>query len=404
MFIKKIKIFLTRYPTLKGYLKLLWLLFSVDLPILLFPKFGQGKKVSRFLKLKVQDKTVLIVEAQNCHGEVIPGFVSWFRKYDFDVDLLVTQDNFDLNPLSRIHDNKVRIFSFDTYVMQWILRDVNLKKYKHIIFTSRTLYSSPPKAPKLIWPTIFQYYPTLNAFRDKIISVEHHIERIRNASCCDSFMILANPAREVALKKKVVNLATFGKIHKTSKHNCSTFIVVGNIQKTRKNFDLLISSFQKLKHETDNFKVIIVARNGELKIPSDLEKHFSFYQNISFEDLYSLIERSDFILALLDPEIEAHKRYLINGTSGTFQLVYGFTKPCILQEEFARCYGFNNNNSITYMNNSELPKAILKAINMDSISYSQMQEHLEKLTLSILESSCDNFKRMLNNSSEHSLR
>ena len=393
----KIKKIISKFPKLNCFFKRYWFMLSEDLPAQFFPKLSLGKERKIFLNSVVQNKTVLIVETLECHGEVVPGFVTWFLENGYNVDLLLTLNNINLNPISRIRDNRVRVFSCTTYGMRRCLVDKKLRSYRYIIFTSRTMYTSPPNNPQLLWPTIFQYYPILNMFREKIISVEHHLDRVRGNCCSDSFVILANPSGDLELENRVVNFTTFGNVYVKTKNACTTFIVIGNIESARKNFDLLLSSFQIVRKQTDNFKVIVVARTGKLEIPNDIKNFFSFYQNVSYDILYSMIEKSDFILALLDPENEAHKRYLTDGTSGTFQLSYGFTKPCLIQKTFAKCYRFTPNNAIIYKSNLELSKAILKAIDMSSKNYEDMQNNLNKTTKDILNLSSNNLKNLLYN-------
>ena len=111
--------------------------------------------------------------------------------------------------------------------------------------------------------------------------------------------------------------------------------------------------------------------------------------------MFKEIEKSDFILPLLDPDIEAHKRYMYYGTSGTFQLVYGFNKPCIIHKTFADIYGFDEKNSIIYECNDKLPEAILNAIYIMDDEYKNIQQNLLFDTQIIEKDSLSHFQKLL---------
>lgn len=91
-------------------------------------------------------------------------------------------------------------------------------------------------------------------------------------------------------------------------------------------------------------------------------------------------ENADFFLPLLDPENEAHERYLNAGTSGTFQLVYDF----------------NDGNSIVYAKNDTLSQAMKTAIDKNATEYSSLQNNLKSLVQEIEKFSSENLKGMLN--------
>jgi hypothetical protein len=110
--------------------------------------------------------------------------------------------------------------------------------------------------------------------------------------------------------------------------------------------------------------------------------------------LYNLIEDSDFILPSLDSEQLKHIRYITNGTSGAFQLSYGFVKPMIIDDKFAQYYNFDNSNSITYSSN-QYADALIKAIEMSKEDYLQMQSNLKDKANAIYNSSLQNLKALI---------
>ena len=61
---------------------------------------------------------------------------------------------------------------------------------------------------------------------------------------------------------------------------------------------------------------------------------------------------------MLDNGINEHERYITIGTSGSFQLIYGFVKPCIIHTKFAGVHSFNNDNSFLYNTKEEVDTLI----------------------------------------------
>ena len=107
--------------------------------------------------------------------------------------------------------------------------------------------------------------------------------------------------------------------------------------------------------------------------------------------MYKEMEKADFFLPLLDPSNEWHRRYLNETTTGSRQLILGFLKPCLINEEFANAYDFNQNNSIIYQQNNLL-NAMKAAININSEEYEKLQKNLNLLAQNIYKESLQNLK------------
>ncbi len=103
---------------------------------------------------------------------------------------------------------------------------------------------------------------------------------------------------------------------------------------------------------------------------------------------------ADYILPLLDPTIEANRDYLQFLTTGTKQLILGFRKPCIINEEFAEALGFNSANSLIYSQNF-IYEQMKNAIFMDEEEYSHMTEKIKELANTLEQISLNNLKEAL---------
>lgn len=111
--------------------------------------------------------------------------------------------------------------------------------------------------------------------------------------------------------------------------------------------------------------------------------------------MYEELEKADFMLTAYDEKNPKHIRYNTTGTSGNFQLVYGFLKPCIIIESFAEINGFDETNSILYKADSDYENALINAIKMNSKEYSKMQKSLEKYEKKLYQSSLNNFRNLI---------
>ena len=144
-----------------------------------------------------------------------------------------------------------------------------------------------------------------------------------------------------------------------------------------------------------NFEIIVIGF-GELEnINPEIRRYFRILGRTDFLTMFNAMEEADYFLPLLDPEIEQHQRYMKYGTSGSFQLIYGFLKPCIIHKTFADIYDFTENDSLVYKENSDLGKIMEKAIDISNEEYIDKQEKLKQKVDNIEMSSIKNLKRLL---------
>lgn len=348
-----------------------------------------------FLNSFVRNNSVLVIEPNNCHGEIAPGIVIALRQLGYFVDVVFTKNNYKMNPLKRIidYDPTISVYNnFDSCMFMMLDFD-KLQKYELVFFTSRSLYRS---AVDFRLPNVYERFDVLKKLGSKLICLEHHLEYLNeNLDTYESFCILANPSNKAWLESKIVNFPVFGTYNKSEKNEVTTFIVVGAIEANRKNHSLLMDTLMKLDNNGLDFKLVVVASRGELNIPSTLVGKVKFYPNVDYGVLYGLVESSDYILALLDYDNVEHHRYLTSGTSGTFQLSHGFNKPCIVQSEFASVYGFDNKNSIVHCSNNDFYDALTRAISLDDKEYNALKTELECLTNKIWDLSVNNLNLLI---------
>ena len=344
----------------------------------------------KFIAAPTREKSVLLIEPNFGHDEVLPGIAKYFIDLGYNVDILMSFSNIPLQVFTKIQSSKIRIFEITFDALIEILTNKKINNYDFIYFNSDRIYSEK------IWNTAL--IDKMNLPSNKILQMCHHIDEISNF---DKFNVttlkLANLGPKGSEKSLIVNSHYFGEFETNKKNDKINFIIVGNIQDFRKNFNLLIDSVNTIiERGFSNFKITLVSRLGSLEdIPTSIRKYFDLKGFLPFPEMYNEMEKADFFLPLLDPECEAHNRYVTTGTSGSFQLIYGFLKPCIINSKFASIPGFDNQNSIIYDKNEELADKMIEAINMSEENYDKMRSKLKDLADNIYQESLDNLRKIL---------
>lgn len=337
----------------------------------------------------VLSKTILIIEINNCHFETIPGYCKYLHDLGYNVEVLTR--HFAAGVFSNLKLDNVRIFECNEKTFEKIFKNFNFSKYERILYNSKTIYQ--PKNNK----DIHEYYKNLPSGHKRNIYVQHGIELIDKFPN-DIQIILANPANNPTLNKLAINPNYFGNIepHKPN-GNITKFISIGRLDANIRNTSSLVSAVHKL-HDAGkrNFKITIIGQGKFEDLAPEIRQYFDILGKVDFPTLFNKVIESDYILPLLDPQIEALRRYLTDGVSGTFQLIYGFLKPAVIEETFAKAYRLNDYNSIIYKNTTEdFADKMAEAINTPSEKYLTFLENLKTTVEKINKTSLQNLKGIL---------
>jgi hypothetical protein len=347
----------------------------------------------------VKENSILLIEPNDCHGEVIPGYTKYLLDLGYTVDVVMTWELAWMLPLCRMEAPQIRkvIIPFD--YLNTLLANPIIKNYKKIFFTSCRIYRYAGGTGD----SVFDIFPVLKAHLNKLIVVEHHFDKCNeNLLRRDKVITLEHFQNTIQKNSTVCNPHYFGDIAAKSKIGPKTnFIVVGDITQKRKNHALLIDAVYALhKSGIHTFKITVIGKGGAPGLSDSIRRYFDFRGYIDFPAMYTAMEEADFFLPLLDCDIQGHKRYLECGATGSSQLVYGFIKPCIIQSPFAHKRGFTEKNSLLYDNNDELCTVMRKAIEMTDIEYECLQDELQNLVDTIYQNSTNTIRRIVEKSEE----
>ena len=339
-----------------------------------------------------QSDIILLVEFNRFHGECIPGFYKYLSELNYDVDCLVSDSVYKENALAAVECRNV--FHCNIELMALLLQYVLLDRYKIVIFNSNAFLWEERKRGK--WFTVLQEFPFLRNYLDKIYVLEHQLEFLDKTLLEIGHVFVLTDKLPLDKRLIPVNCHWFGERYLPPKNNVTRFISVGAIAAFRKNFDLLLKTVEDLYDKgIRNFHVTIVGRGTLEHINAKLQPFISVLGRVSYSDVCSEMNKSDYLLTLLDPDNPDHDRYITIGTSGSFQLIYGFSKPCLIAEKFADVYGFSSENAIVYRENKELGEAMIKAIEMKEDEYEAIRNNLIKVSDDIYNQSLANLKRVL---------
>ncbi|MBR7127065.1 MAG: hypothetical protein IKD09_00585 [Lentisphaeria bacterium] len=347
------------------------------------------------VKTPVIKKNTFIVwePCSKSHAEVVPGYVKYLLDLGYHVSVLVNVERYWEGLFDRYAKNdNISLNFMSKRNIRKFFKTNDLSSVKGVLVTT---------VGKLCKDTDLESAYTHFAKgvdRKKLFFVEHDAKiAIDENRWCDKVITLRKLNYRNA-ESIVVNPHYFGKVEVRGKNSdVVNFVTVGAINPKRKNSTMIIDAVKSLHDKgIENFRVTVIGK-GKLKdLPDDLRKYFDIKGRLDFRDMYSELEKADFMLTAYDDENPLHQRYNTVGTSGNFQLVYGFLLPCVIIKSFAELNGFNSENSIIYEGVSSYASAMEEAINISSSDYTKLQNNLQTYVKSLFDSSLKNLQEAIN--------
>ena len=351
----------------------------------IYPLFEYKKPV-------IKSNTFIVWEpCSKSHSEVVPGFCKYLLDSGYHVSVIVNPQKYKEGLFSRFKDENLTLNKLSRNQVKEFFKKDALSNAAGILVTT---------AGKLCDSIHYdECYETFNPDMDKskLFLVEHEAKHAVDAGLWKENLITLRKLNYKGAKSVVVNPHYFGEVKITPKNETVTnFITIGAIQGKKKNNDLIINSVKEL-HERGihNFKITVVGKGHLKKLPEEIQKYFDIKGRLPFDKMYEELEKADFMLTSYNKKDPMHIRYNTTGTSGNFQLVYGFLKPCIIVEEFAPLNGFNRENAILYKEDENYADALIEGINMSQDSYSRMQGKLREYEQKLYIESLNNLKKLV---------
>lgn len=347
------------------------------------------KNNTDFINHKIRENSVLIVEPNKYHSEILPSYVKYFQDLGYKVDLFLRHENLSDLPFS--DTTGINIFEgCPAHIRNMLKLKQKIKEYEYVFFSSSAFWEKGPTKYSYL-----QYLKFEPKSKHGVLLVEHNIipylERYKEEKylkqkrlfSCSGMMDVPMLAPCYYGNFDVSNKSRDGKV---------CFIAAGSMNSYSKNITLLFESVEKLVHGgITNFQVILDGI-GLPDVPESIKKYVVNNGRVQFAQLYSDMAKSDFILFLLDNNCEFHDRYKQGTTTGALNLSLGFKKPAILNEVFAKAYGLRSENAIIY-NDNNLHEAMRHAIELNENDYLKIQNSLRAHADKVYNDSLDNLRK-----------
>lgn len=340
----------------------------------------------------IKENTVIVWEACSVsHSEVVPGFVKYFHDLGYHVSVLVDPDRLKEGLFDRFNLENVTINKIRTKDSRKFFKTADLSKLKGIMVTT---------VGKIHDGIGYNdCYNTFNSTLDKnkLFLVEHDIKAAVDANLWNEKIITLREMDYKGAKSVAINPHYFGDVKITPKNkDIVNFLTVGIIRPRKKNNSTIINAVQELHSKgVVNFKITVVGKGKIKDIPKEIQKYFDIKGRLPFKKMYEEIEAADYLITAYDNDNERHNRYITTGTSGNFQLIYGFLKPCLINKKYAPLNSFNEQNSIIYDGAQEYAQAMKQAIKLSEEEYIKMQDELSKTVNKIYFDSLNNLKGLI---------
>ena len=337
------------------------------------------------------DTFVVWEPCTHSHAEVVPGYVKYLLDLGFKVAVFVTPKRYAEGLFCRFDDPRIALHQRSQRAIRLLFRFGGIGKARGILITTARKISGRPD-----YSREHRLFAQRNVDQ-RLLIVEHDVKPAADCGALTPDIITLRAAHYGSAVTTVVNPHYFGEVAVTPKNlELIRFITIGALRGKRRNVQLLVAAASRL-HETacSAFVITVIGRGNLRGVPHHLRRYFEIKGRVDFSTLYSELEQSDFFLPLLDPDNAKHERYITTGTSGSFQLIFGFAKPCLIAEKFASRNNFDANNSLLYANNEMLADAMKTAIEMTPACYAKMQSNLQVDAALLYQKSLENLGNLI---------
>ena len=325
------------------------------------------------------------------HGEVVPGFVSHLRALGYPVSVLVSPGRVREGLFERMHDPGVQVFGLpQRRIRRWVRRG-GLRDSLGVMVT--TASKLPVRDDGRI--DYDQVFGTDHPVPVHV--VEHDVRPRVDRGVWDPRSITLRQVDYAGARSVVVNPHDFGAVAVTPRSpGPLRFLVVGTLGKGKRAQHRIVDAVRALVAEGERgFEVTVIGKRGVGHLPADIPGMFRVLGRVSFATLYAEMERADVLLTAYEAENADHDFYRTAGTSGNFQLVWGFAKPCVLLREFAPINGFDDDNSLLYDGSGGLADGMRRAIALTPAAYAGMQARLQQDAGTLADTSRRNLAALL---------
>ena len=340
----------------------------------------------------IKGNTFIVWEpCSKSHSEVVPGYVKYLTDLGYNVSVLVNPDRLKEGLFCRYKNPKVFLNKMNKHQIYRYFKYSDLSDVMGVMVTTVGKICD-----NVHFDDAYKVF-NKNIDKSKLLFVVHDAKPSIDAGTFKKDLIFL---RDLDYKNKqgvVVNPHYFGDVKILGKNkDITNFVMVGALRAHKQNSSLIIDTVKKLYDKGyKNFKVTVIGKGSLDGVPKEIRPFFDIKGRLPFSKMYDELEKSDFMLTAYDKDGDRHSFYRTSGTSGNFQLVYGFGKPCLIIKPFAKINGFDKKNSIIYDTNGDYVKAMEKCIKMTSKEYNILQKNLLSYSDKLYKRSLRNLKNRI---------
>lgn len=357
---------------------------------------GGIAEAPRFLREQPGAESVLLIELNRFHAEVLPGYCKYFKQIGLHAVVLTRRANARSGAFDHLPDTiKPTVYAMHPVMMRWLL---HLRRFR--AFEFMLIASSHWAEPNGYWGTFLEYLGFVPSGRVGYATVVHDLEHISphldSGRIQIDHCVMLTPGEFRGRTIRMVNPHYFGARRLGARpHKRRRFVTVGALSTANRNFNQLVHAVQELQEQgLTSFEVRVIGRSGATSADHrDAPPCMKFLGNLSYPELYDELAEADFLLALLDPACASHRRYLGGSTTGSRQLWYGFGIVPVIDEEFAKAYGLEDGSAIVYSSH-RLAGAMKLAIDLSPDEYRRRWAILEHEANRIADASLQNLRDM----------
>ena len=353
---------------------------------------GGWREAGAFLRLRPSDKTVLMIEPNRYHAEILPGYCHYFQRLGFEVVLLLRRQNARAGAFVRVsHEERPQCYAMHPRMMRRVLRRARPERFAFAYITSA--YWAEPYGHFGLFCKFLGRCPEGKRGYGMVAHTFEHVQpNIENGEVPIERISCLSPYKYNGMTVPMINPHYFGVVSTPPLAKVRIFITVGT---QFRSFASLVYVVRDLERQGySNFKVEAIGREAVRTNYPDAPSSIDFLGQLPFPEMYRRVEEADFYLFLLDPECPEHRRYLAGTTTGAHQLSLGFRKVPIIHEQFARTYGFSAGNAIVHATD-QLAEGMCRALDIEAEEYERLRTGVGELGAEIYAESLSNLRNQV---------
>lgn len=321
---------------------------------------------------KPDSETFILWEpCSHSHGEIVPGYAKYLLELGYKVLVLVTPARIDEGLFSRFSHPGLQVADLSQRRIRRFMRRPEIGSAAGVLITTAgKLPDRPDGRPDLV--RVFGGHVP-----HRVLLVEHDARRRLARDAWDPHFITLRRINLDGVRSVVVNPHFFGTFPAAGKNRKTVFLIVGAARAKRRNQDLILHSAERLIAAGHvDFEIRMVGKSDGRPVPEALRDHVHTLGRIPFSRLYEEASTCDYILTAFQQDNPDHDFYRTTGTSGAFQLAYGFGRPCIVQEAFTEGTMLDRSNSLLYGKDEEMFDAMRAAILLSPEKHAELRQSM----------------------------